>query len=135
WRWGPVARRVPPPKWESGLIGPSNSTAGSAHGHAVHLDGGDAHAHRHALSFFAAGADALIELQVVAHHGDFGQRVGPVADKRGVAQRRGDLSVFDQVSFARRENEFSAGDVHLPAAKIRRKHAALHAADNVFGRV
>src|SRR5271166_1422725 len=33
----------------------------SADGHAVNFDGRDADAHRHSLSIFAAGADALVE--------------------------------------------------------------------------
>ena len=38
----------------------------AAHRHAVELDGGNSHAHGHALPIFAADADPLVELQVVA---------------------------------------------------------------------
>ncbi len=67
------------------------------HRHPVQLDGRNSHAHRHALPILAAGPDPLVQLQVVAHHRHVLQRLRPVADQRGVAHRRGDLAVLDQV--------------------------------------
>jgi hypothetical protein len=47
-----------------------------------------ADADRHALTVLAAGADAVVEPQIVADHRDLGQRVGAVADQ-GRALDRG----------------------------------------------
>ena len=57
------------------------------------------------MAFLAAGADAFIEPQVVANHGDILQRLGAVADQRSVLYRRGDLAIFDEVGLAGGEDE------------------------------
>ena len=108
---------------------------GPADDHAVELDGGHADTDRHALAFLAAGADAFIEPQVVAHHRDILQRLGAVADQRSVLYRRGDLAIFDQVGLAGGEDEFAVGDVHLAAAEVHRVEAALHRAQDVLRRI
>jgi hypothetical protein len=51
---------------------------GAAHREAVDAQRGLAHAHRHALAFFAAGAHAAVERQVVADHADFLSDSGPL---------------------------------------------------------
>src|SRR5581483_12483197 len=63
------------------------TTSGAANGHAVHLDGWDADADGNCLAVLAAGADSLVELQVVTHHGDTGEHVRPVTDQGAALQR------------------------------------------------
>ena len=101
--------------------------------HAVDVHGRNADADRHALAFFAAHADAFIELQIVAHHAHVFQGFRAVADQRGSAHGAGQLAVFDQIAFARREDEIAAGDIHLAAAECRAVEAARHRADDVRG--
>jgi hypothetical protein len=48
--------------------GNADLASSSAHGHAIELDGRHAYADGYALAIFAAGADAFIELEVVADH-------------------------------------------------------------------
>ena len=90
----------------------------SPDGHAVDAHGRNAHAHRHALAFLAADADAFVELQIVAHHADVLHRFGTVADQRRVAHRPRELAVFDQIAFRRGEDEVAARDIDLAAAEI-----------------
>ncbi len=59
----------------------------AAHRHAVDPHRRNPDAHRHALTFLAAHADAFIQLQIVAHHADVLHRLRPVADQRRVAHR------------------------------------------------
>ena len=70
----------------------------AAHRHPVQLHRRHAHAHRHALAVFAAGADAFVELQVVAHHRHVLQRLGPVADQR--ASRTGAVTLPSSIRYA-----------------------------------
>ena len=91
---------------------------GAADGQAIDFDGRNAHADRHGLSVFAAGADAFVEFQIVADHRDARQHVGTVADQRCAFDRRGNLAVFDQVRFRRGEDELAVRDVDLAAAEI-----------------
>src|SRR6185437_15137257 len=86
----------------------------------------------HALALFAASADALIELQIIANHGYVLERLRSVADQRGVAHRRGDFAVFDQVSLRGREDELAVGDVDLPATEVHGVQTALDAAQNIL---
>ena len=58
-------------------------SARAAHREPVDAQRGLAHAHRHALPFLAAGADAVVELEIVAHHRHAREHVGAVADERG----------------------------------------------------
>ena len=50
--------------------------------------------HRHALAILAAGADAIIELKVIAHHADARQYIRAIADQRRAADRRTDLAAL-----------------------------------------
>src|SRR5205085_107369 len=72
---------------------------------------------RHALAVLAAGADAGIELHVVADHLHPRQRIRTVADQHRALDRRADLAVLDPVGLGTREDELAAGDVDLPAAE------------------
>ncbi len=51
------------------------------------------------MSGLAAGADTLIEFQVMTHHRDVFERFGTISYQRGVFYRRGDPAVFDEVRF------------------------------------
>src|SRR5271166_3147000 len=73
--------------------------AGATDGQAVYFDGRNADADRDGLAVFAAGADAFVEFQIVADHGDASEHVGAVADQGCALDRGGDLAIFDQVSF------------------------------------
>src|SRR3990170_2760789 len=90
----------------------------SANRQAVDAQGGLPHAHRHALAFLAAGADAGVEAHVVADHADALERIRTVADERGAFHRIGELAVIDHVGLGGGEHELAAGDVHLPAAEV-----------------
>src|ERR1700730_9049122 len=106
---------------------------GSADGQAVHLKGWNADSDGNGLSVFAAGADAFIELQIIAYHGHTSKNVWAVADQSGALDRGGDVAVLDKIGFRGGENEFAVGDVHLAAAEVYRVHAALDRTDDVLG--
>src|SRR5207247_7573686 len=98
---------------------------GAADRQPVHAQRWLADPDRHALAVLAAGADAIVEPQIVADHRDLGDRVGAVADQRRTLDRRADLAVLDEVGLGRREDEFPGGDVDAAAAKIERVKPAL----------
>src|SRR5207249_4501392 len=105
----------------------------ASHGEMADLDRGNAHAHRDALPVLAAGADAGVEFEVVADGGDARQHCRPVADEGRALYRRGDLAVFDQVSFRSREDKLAVGDIHLAATEVHRVEAAPDRADDLLG--
>src|SRR5580704_14181332 len=91
---------------------------------AAHRQAGDlqrrlADADRHPLAVLAADADAGVEAEVVADHGDLGQRRGAVADQRRALHRRRHLAVLDQVGLGALEDELAVDDVDLAAAQRR----------------
>src|SRR5215472_3795814 len=88
---------------------------------------------RHALAILAAGADTLIELQVVADHGDARQYIRTVADQRRALERCAEAAVLDRIGLARREHELARSDVHLAATEVHRVDAALDRTDDVLG--
>src|SRR3984885_8112400 len=94
------------------------ASAGAAHGECVDTQRRLADPHGNALTILAAGADAVVELQVVADHRDARQHVRAVADERGALERGGDPTVLDGVRLAGGEHELARGDVHLPAAEV-----------------
>src|SRR6267154_4882514 len=79
------------------IILPGFSSRGTAHGHTVELQRGNANADRHRLSIFAAGAHAFIQLKIVAYHGNFRQSVRAIPNQRAVLERRGYVSVLNHV--------------------------------------
>src|ERR1039457_7014095 len=107
--------------------------SGSPDGQAVDLNGRNTDADWNGLSIFAAGAHPFIEFQIVAHHRNPGQHIGSVADQGCAFDRSGDLSVFDEIRFRRRENKFSVRDIHLSATEIHRVNAILHRTNDVPG--
>src|SRR3546814_3851085 len=71
---------------------------------------------RHALALLAAGADAVVELHVVADHLHLGHHIGAVADEGGALHRRAHLAVLDEVGLGAGEHELARGDVDLAAS-------------------
>src|SRR6266567_4039857 len=84
-----------------------------------------ADADRHALAVLAAGADAGIQREIVADHGDPVQVGRPVADQHRALQRRAELAVLDLVGLGALEYVFARGDVDLAATEIRGVDAVL----------
>src|SRR5271165_4124051 len=74
--------------------------AGTTHGQPVHPQRGLADADRNVLTLLAAGAYALVELKVVAHHADPGQDIRTIADQGRALERRSQLAVLDGVGLA-----------------------------------
>src|SRR5207302_1456671 len=101
-------------------------------GEPVHFNGRNADTHWNSLAVFAAGANAFIELQIIANHGHPGQHVRPVPDQRSAFDRGGNNAVFDQIGLGRREHKFPVGDVDLPATEVDRVDATFHGADDVL---
>ena len=100
-------------------------------------DLGDLHrrrpdADRHRLAILAAGPGPVRELEVAAQHRHLAQHVGAVADQVGPLERRGQLSVLDQVALGQREHEVTVRDVDLAAGESLRVHAALDRLDDVL---
>src|SRR6266446_3238979 len=118
-----------------GAFGPGKSgpSASAAHGDAVEPQGRLADAHRHALAVLAAGADAGIELEIVAHHADAPQIGRAIADQHGTLERSPELAVLDPVGLGDLEHVFARGDVDLPAAEIDRVYAVLDRGDDLAG--
>src|SRR5581483_10746222 len=102
---------------------------------AIDLEGGNADADGDGLAILAAGTDALVELEIVAHHGDARENVGPIADEGGVLERRGDFAVFDEIRLTGGEDEFPVGNVDLAPTEINGVNAVLDGLEDVFGRV
>src|SRR3954453_179445 len=103
-----------------------------ADGEAVDLQRGDSDADWNALSVFAAGSDAFIELQIAAHHADARKHVGTIADESSVLQRSGDLAILDHVALGSGEDELAVGDINLAATEVHGVNATFHGADDVF---
>src|SRR6202012_4362329 len=110
------------------------SRAGTSDRDALHPQGRLADADRHALAVLATGADAGVEREVIADHGDAMQVGRSVADQHRALQRRADLAILDLVRFRALEHVFARGDVDLAAAEIGGIDAVLHRGQN-FRRV
>src|SRR5262245_55488626 len=85
------------------------SATGASDRDAVHAQRRLADADRHALAVLAAGADAGVELEIVADHADAMQVGRPVADQHGALQRRADLAVLDLVGLGALEHVLARG--------------------------
>src|SRR5574338_674698 len=86
-----------------------------------------------ALSALAAGADAIIELEVVADHFDPRQRARTIANKRRALDRIFDRAVLDVVGLGALEDELAGGDVDLSASEIDRVNTALQGFEDLAG--
>src|SRR5947207_13154756 len=91
----------------------AEESAGAAHGNAVHPQGRLADADRHALAVLAAGADAGVELEIVADHGDTLEIGRPVADQHGALERCAELTVLDLERLGDVEHVLTRRDVDL----------------------
>src|SRR5260370_3013345 len=85
---------------------------------AVDAQRGLAHAHRHALAFLAAGANAAVQAHVVADHGDVLERFRTAAHDGRALDGVLDLAVLDPIGLAGGEHELAAGDIDLAAAEV-----------------
>src|SRR5437879_3063800 len=103
--------------------------------HAIELDCGHAYADRHALTGFAAGANSLVQSEVVSNHRDVLQCFRAVTDQGCALYWLRYDAVFNQVSFAGREDELAVGDVDRSAAEVDGVEAAFDGFDDVFGHV
>src|ERR1700754_1868319 len=98
------------PLTRSGLVWPllaCRSCSGSSDGDSIHTERRLSDANRHTLALFAAGADAVIELEIVADHGNAMQVRGAVTDQHGALQRRAQFAVFDLVGLGALEDIFA----------------------------
>src|SRR5688500_4650239 len=87
----------------------TGTSAGAADREIVYAQGRLTDAHRHALPFLAAGPDAFVELEIVAHHAHACEHIWPVTNERGALQRRAELAVLDRVRLACGEHELAGG--------------------------
>src|SRR5580700_6041900 len=69
----------------------------SAYGQAVDFNCRNTNTNGYGLSVLAASANAFVELQVIAHHRDTSEHIGPVSDQGRSFDGRGDLAVLDQI--------------------------------------
>src|SRR3989475_2607852 len=104
----------------------------AADGQVVDADRRKPHTHRDRLAFLAAGAHALVQLEVAPDADDARQRLGTVADQRRALDRRGHAPVLDEIGLARREDELPVGDVDLTAAEAHRVEPTLDRLDDVL---
>src|SRR5262249_20920062 len=85
---------------------------------AIHAQGRLADADGHALAILAAGADAGIELEIVADHANAVEVGWAVADQHGPLERLAQLAVLDLVGLGDLEHVFARGNVDLTPAEI-----------------
>src|SRR3984957_319688 len=104
---------------------------GAAYRNTVDAQGGLADADRDALAVLAAGADAVVELEIVPDHRPPVQVGRPVADQHGALDRRADFAVLEPIGFGAFEHVFARSDVDLAAAEIDGVDAVLHRGDDL----
>ena len=75
--------------------------AGSTHGETVHFQGRLPDTHGDTLAIFATGAYSGIKGKIITDHADAGQDIGTVADQGGAFNGAGQLTVLDEIGFAR----------------------------------
>src|ERR1700680_711629 len=95
----------PRQSWEA-LPGPPD-------GNPLHAQGGLADSDRNALAVLATGADAGIELEVIADHGDTVEVGRAVPDQHGALEGLRKLAVLDLVSLGHLEHVLARGDIDL----------------------
>ena len=89
---------------------------GAANGNATHFYCRLSNTNWDALPGFTAGADAAIKLGIIPNHGDFGHRIGAIADQRCAFDRRTNLAIFDKIGLGRCKDKFARGNINLSAA-------------------
>src|SRR5690242_15624245 len=86
---------LPGPAFQVHRPSPIVSRGSPAHRHLIDLQRWLADTDRYALAFFAAHADAFVELQIVADHRHVRQHVRSRTDQRRALDRARDPAVFD----------------------------------------
>src|SRR5580698_2745172 len=104
---------------------------GAAYRNTVDAQGRLADADGDALAVLAAGADAVVELEIVADHRYPAQVGRTVADQHGALDRRADFAVLEPIGFRAFEHVFARGDVDLAGAEIDGVDAVLHRGDDL----
>ena len=69
----------------------------AAHRQVIDLQGWLAHAYRQALTLFAANAHAVIQLQVVTHHGNLLHGLNARANQGCALHRFGHFALLNQI--------------------------------------
>src|ERR1700734_296286 len=100
-------------------------------GDAVDAQGGLADADGNPLAVLAAGADAVVELEIVADHRHPVQVGRAIADQHGALDRRADFAVLEPIGFGALEHVFARSDVDLAATEIDGIDAVLHRGDDL----
>src|SRR5262249_27417405 len=80
---------------------------------------------RHALAVLAAGADALVERQIVADHADAVEIRRPVSDQHRPLEGSADFTVLNPVRLRALKDVLARRDIDLAAAEIDRVDAVL----------
>src|SRR5262252_4598336 len=106
------------------------SRVSAADRQAVHAQCRLTDTNRYRLPVLAAGADPVIETEVVADHRHLSHRIGPVADQGRALDRGADFAILDQVRLGGGKHELPRGNVDLSAAEIERVQTFLHRGDN-----
>src|SRR6516165_10312812 len=106
------------------------SRVSAADRQAVHAQCRLTDANRYRLAVLAAGADPVVETEVVADHRDLGQRLRAVADQGRALDRGADFAILDQVGLGGGKHELPRGDIDLSAAEIDRVQTFLHRGDD-----
>src|SRR6202044_3200191 len=107
----------------------------SSNRHTVEFDCGHTYADWNALPRLAAGANALIQCEVIADHRHILQRFRPVADEGCAFDGAGNLPVLDEVGLGGREDELAVSDVDLTTAEVDGVEATFDGLDDVLGHV
>src|ERR1700729_339188 len=81
------------------------------------LDGRHPDADGNVLTTLAARVVPPRQPGVVADRHHLHHGLGPVSDDGGIAHRRGDLAVFDEIAFADHEHKVTLGDLDLTAGE------------------
>src|SRR5580698_11179202 len=85
---------------------PAAGSARAADGDAIHPQRRLADADRHALAVLAAGADAVVEREIVTDHSHAMHVSRPIADQHGALDRCADFAVLDLVGLSALEHVF-----------------------------
>src|SRR4029078_3704592 len=104
-----------------------------ADGDLIDLDGRHSNSDGDRLTILPARPYTLIQFQVVTYHRDAGQNFRPISDQRGPFHGPSHLAVLNQIGFAGGEDEFSIGDIDLPAAERQRVQPFFHGAQYIVG--
>src|SRR5688572_9476219 len=91
--------------------------------------------HRHALAVLTARPAAFVDDQIVGHHVDLLEDLGPVADDVHVFDRPGQLAVLDEHPVLHIEGEVARADVDLAVGEVGAVDARLDRGDDLLGLV